>query len=107
MDVEEIRKRIEAEIKDTRELLEEYKEQSKPVAPDDSIGRLTRMEALGSKSVAENMLRRTQAKLDGLERALAQVGTPDFGTCTNCGDEIPLARILFQPESSVCVKCSR
>ena len=101
-----LRSLIKREIEDTMERLAEYKEQSKPVPPDDSIGRLTRMEALSSKSVAEEMLRRTEAKLAGLERALHQVGTPEFGTCSNCGGEIPLARILLQPESSRCVRCA-
>ena len=107
MEQEEIKRRILAEIEDTRQSLEEYQEMSKPVAPDNAIGRLTRMEALGSKSVAENMLKRTQAKLEGLERALAQIGTPEFGKCTNCGNEIQLARILLQPESSLCVNCAK
>ena len=103
---DKLRSLIQREIDDTMERLAEYKEQSKPVPPDDSIGRLTRMEALGSKSIAEEMLRRTEAKLAGLERALRQVGTAEFGRCSNCGGEIPLARILLQPESSRCVNCA-
>ncbi len=103
----ELRNRFEAEISDAREQLEEYKEQALPVAPDSSIGRLTRMEAIASKSVAESMVRRTQQKIDGLERALSLVGTPDFGKCTNCGNVIQPMRILMQPESTLCVKCAK
>ena len=107
MSDDELRKRIEEEIEDAKEQLGEFKEQAKPVPPDSSIGRLTRMEAIASKSVAESMVRRTQQKIDGLERVLARVGTPEFGVCSNCGASIQPMRILMQPESELCVKCAR
>ena len=103
----ELRMRLEREISEAKMQLEEYKVQALPVAPDSSIGRLTRMEAIASKSVAEAMVRRTQQKIDGLERALSLVGTPAFGKCSNCGNKIQSARLRMQPESTLCVNCAR
>ncbi len=42
MKKEELKNNILAEIKNTKKLIIEYKEMTKPVAPDDAIGRISR-----------------------------------------------------------------
>ncbi|PIQ98711.1 MAG: hypothetical protein COV66_15670 [Nitrospinae bacterium CG11_big_fil_rev_8_21_14_0_20_45_15] len=103
---EEFRKQIEAEIQAQKHLIEGLKETSKPVAPDNAIGRLTRMEAINSKSVSEASLHSASLRLTKLERALTKVESPDFGICMRCDEPIPRARILLLPESVVCVACA-
>ena len=107
MNLEEIKIKILEEISRTEGLIDEYRELSKPVAPDDAIGRITRMDAINNKSVTEASLRQSELKLNNLQRVLSLVGTRDFGICIKCGKPIPEARILYRPESLSCVNCAR
>ena len=83
-----------------------YKERTQPVAPDDAIGRLTRMDAIGNKSINEAALREAQNTLAKLERALKMIDRPGFGLCRECEEPIPLARLMIMPESDMCVECA-
>ena len=103
---EEIKQKILDEITKTKALIAEYKEMTKPVAPDDAIGRISRMDAINNKSVTEASLRQAEEKLRNLERVLSRVGTREFGICIKCGKPIPAGRILYRPESLRCVNCS-
>ena len=107
MKKEEIKQNIQNEISKTEKLIAEYKELTKPVAPDDAIGRISRMDAINNKSVTEASLRQAEAKLKNLGRVLSRVGTSDFGICIKCGKAIPEERLLYRPESLTCVNCAR
>lgn len=107
IDNAEIRRKIESEIEKTRDLIVEYKELTKPVAPDVAIGRISRMDAINNKTINEAALRQAEERLQKLEKVHAKVGKPEFGLCAKCGKPIPLARILYRPESSRCVNCAR
>ena len=99
---DQIRKKIETVKKD----IVTYAELTKPVAPDDAIGRLTRMDAIGNKSIKEAALREAQNTLAKLERALKMIDRPGFGLCRECDEPIPLARLMIMPESDMCVECA-
>ncbi len=106
MKTEEFEQNIQEEIAKTKGLISEYKEMAGPVAPDDAIGRITRMDAINNKSVTEASLRQAEEKLRNLQRVLSRLGTSDFGKCIKCGKAIPEARILYRPESLSCVNCA-
>jgi RNA polymerase-binding transcription factor len=106
MKKEEIKQNILNEISKTKKLIVEYKELTKPVAPDDAIGRISRMDAINNKSVTEASLRQAEEKLKNLKRVLSRVGTSDFGICIKCGKPIPEGRIIYRPESLNCVDCA-
>jgi len=107
MKEKEIKQIILEEIAKTEKLIVEYKELTKPVAPDDAIGRISRMDAINNKSVTEASLRQAEVKLHNLERVLSRVGTSDFGICIKCGKAIPEGRLIYRPESLTCVDCAR
>ncbi len=107
MEKHEIKRKISEEIFKTEKLIEEYKELTKPVAPDVAIGRVSRMDAINNKSVNEASLRQAEQKLQNLNRVLSMYGTDDFGRCLKCKAEIPPGRILIRPESLYCVKCAK
>jgi DnaK suppressor protein len=107
MEKDEIKLKILAEIKKTEQLIDEYKELTKPVAPDVAIGRISRMDAINNKSVNEASLRQYEQKLQNLNRVLSMYGTTDFGRCLNCRAVIPFGRILIRPESLYCVNCAK
>lgn len=107
MENTEIKQKIIAEIAKTEKLIKEYKELTKPIAPDCAIGRVSRMDAIINKSVTEATLRKTEEKLRNLKRVYSQFGSENFGLCLKCRNPIPLGRILIRPESLYCVNCAK
>jgi DnaK suppressor protein len=87
-------------------LVEEYRELTKPIAPDDAIGRISRMDAINNKSVTEATLRQAEEKLNKLQYVLTRIGKEGFGFCLKCKKQIPIGRILIRPESQHCVQCA-
>ena len=57
----ELKQKIIEEIRTQKHLIESFTETSKPVAPDNAIGRLTRMEAISSKGITEASLNSSKA----------------------------------------------
>ncbi len=106
LDKVEIRAIIESEIDKTEKQIIEYKELTKPIAPENSIGRISRMDAINNKSVTEAALRKAKEKFEKLKFALTKVDNDDFGLCFKCRQPIPVGRILIVPQSRTCVKCS-
>lgn len=107
IDKNEIKGKIEAEIRRTKNLVSEYTELTQPVEPENAIGRISRMDAINNKSVVEAALRQAKNKLSKLEIALTKLDDTDFGFCIKCHNPIPLNRILIMPQSRTCVRCSR
>ena len=98
--------KIEVEIRKTEKKVAEYAELSKPVEPENAIGRISRMDAINNKSVTEAALRKARQKLENLYVALKRIDTEDFGICVVCKKNIPPERILVMPHARVCVNCS-
>jgi len=107
MQKEDFKQKIKDEIDKTEQLIVEYKEMTKPVAPDVAIGRISRMDAINNQSVTESALRQAESKLRDLHYALTRVDSPGFGICAKCRNPIPLGRILIKPESRHCVNCAQ
>jgi DnaK suppressor protein len=79
---------------------------SQPVAPDNAIGRLTRMEAINSQSINEAALNKARQTLARIEHAVAMIDGPDFGYCRECEEPIPFKRLMAVPETDLCVGCA-
>ncbi|MFC1844923.1 TraR/DksA family transcriptional regulator [Thermodesulfobacteriota bacterium] len=103
---EKLARQIREKIEMVRQDIVSYTERTQPVAPDDAIGRLTRMDAIGNKSINEAALREARNTLAKLERALKMIDRPGFGLCRECEEKIPLARLMIMPESDMCVTCT-
>lgn len=101
-----LKRAIIKEIAAEKHLIEGLADSVKPVAPDNAIGRLTRMEAIGSRAVSEASMNSAKAKLAKLETALEKVDQPDFGICIRCEKPIPQGRIMVMPENVLCVHCA-
>jgi len=98
--------KIEEQIAETLIKIKEIEELCQPIATDVSLGRITRMDAINNKSVAEASLRATKRKLGKLQHALSKIEHPDFGICGVCKRPIQPKRIMLMPESSRCVRCA-
>ncbi len=101
-----LKENIIEKIKAIKENITSYKLLTKPISPDNAIGRLTRMEAINSKSINEAALGKAKDTLSKLERALAKTDNLDFGLCRACEEPIPYARLMILPETNLCVQCA-
>lgn len=104
---QDIKNRILEELKKTEEAILDYKESTKPISPENSIGRVSRMDAINNKSVVEAALRKAEEKLNKLKLVLNKVDDADFGICIRCGEPIPIGRVLLMPQSRNCVRCAQ
>lgn len=104
--VKQIREEIQVRISQLQEQMVCLKEQSKPVEPDKSLGRITRMDAIQQKSMAEANLRTSEQTLVKLKTVLTNLDKPSFGICGACGKAIPIERVLYMPEARTCVACA-
>ncbi len=82
------------------------KEKVKPIAPDCSLGRLTRLEAMGEQDVNNKILDESNVRLTRLKNALLRIEKPMFGICIECEEEIGMGRMSVRPESVRCVGCA-
>lgn len=101
-----IQTRLEEEIEATQGLVAKYTELTQPIAPENAIGRVSRMDAINNKSVNEAALQKAKVKLNNLKIALSKIDEPDFGICIRCQQPIPEGRILLMPQAITCVRCA-
>ena len=106
-DLKHIEQSIIEEIAKTETSIEKYLELTKPIAPENAIGRISRMDAINNKTVNEAALKKAEQKLKNLNIALANINDADFGLCFKCHNQIPLGRILLMPHTRYCVNCAR
>lgn len=102
----EIRLKIEKLIEDSLADIEVLEQATAPISPENSIGRVSRMDAINNKSVAEAALRNKRQKLGKLKMALSNIDKPNFGMCDMCKRSINPARLIFMPESTRCMRCA-
>ena len=99
--------KINIEIKSLKEKIIELKEVTKPIPPENAIGRISRMDAINNKSVNEAALRTAENKFKKLHFALNKVDDENFGICDRCHNEIPEGRLMIMPESNLCMNCAQ
>jgi len=97
---------IETNIQTLKEQIAILEEKVKPIAPDCSLGRLTRLEAMGEQHVNNKILDESKLRLSRLTNALLRVDKPMFGICIECEEPIGIERMSIRPESVRCVECA-
>ena len=107
MDPSIYRSRIEAEVSELRDLSTVSKEGRAPVELDQqSVGRLSRMDAMRQQSMDIAREDRRQARLQVLVAALGRLDENEYGYCLRCGEDIPAARLDVDPAVTLCVGCA-
>ncbi|MEZ5871818.1 MAG: TraR/DksA C4-type zinc finger protein [Nitratireductor sp.] len=71
-----------------------------------SIGRLSRMDAMQMQAMAQAQMRKRQANLVRIEMALRRLDAGDYGYCTECGEEIAERRLAIDPMAERCISCA-
>jgi len=55
-----------------------------------------------------SLIERKARELKNIERLIRKVNKDDnFGLCEECGEQIPMERLLIVPETALCVGCQR
>lgn len=101
-----LREKIHQQLARFEEEILQLEEMTKPISPENSLGRVSRMDAIQNKSVAEASLRSARKRVTSLKMALLKLEEDGFGKCSRCGQPIQPARLMFMPESSRCVRCA-
>lgn len=104
-DRELIKTIIDQQIQDIKKKLPGLKDQTKPISPDNAIGRLSRMEAISERSVNEATYRKAQIRLERLQATQKKVDEENYGECLECGEDIGIKRLKTLPESTLCMSC--
>jgi len=97
---------IQADMATLQKQILTLEEKTKPIAPDCSLGRLTRLEAMGEQEVANKVLDEARLRLTRLNNALQHIDKPMFGICIECEEDIGFGRMSIRPESVRCVDCA-
>ena len=85
--------------------LTELKKSAVPIAPENLIERIGRMDAIHTKGMLGASIQNQNKKLSKLLLALSKVNKPGFGQCINCKNQINPKRLMLLPESGGCIKC--
>ena len=100
------RSKLEAEINELRVLSDNSKQSRAPVTLDQqSVGRLSRMDAMQQQSMDLAKEERRAQRLAILTAALKRMDDGEFGYCLKCGEDIPSSRLDVDPAVTLCVDC--
>lgn len=100
------RGRIMQEIDELRALSDGSKDGRAPVELDQqSVGRLSRMDAMQQQSMDLAREERRKTRLAILAAALRRLDEDEFGYCLSCEEDIPEDRLTFDPAVTLCFDC--
>jgi len=72
----------------------------------DSVGRLSRMDAIQQQAMAQAQERRRAQERVRISSALNRLDEGEWGYCVRCGEEIASARLKHDPSVATCVGCA-
>ena len=72
----------------------------------DSVGRLSRMDAMQQQAMAQATERRRQAERSRIKSALERIEDGEWGYCATCGEDIAPKRLEQDPSVATFVKCA-
>lgn len=75
------------------------------VLDQNSIGRLSRMDAMQQQNMAMANQRSLSARLAKTQKAITAFASGDYGYCEDCGETIAEGRLQLYPESDTCLSC--
>lgn len=79
-----------------------------PVTLDqDSVGRLSRIDAMQVQAMALAQARRRQTERSAIDAALRRLDEGEFGYCLKCGEDIAPARLEHNPAVTICIECAK
>ena len=73
----------------------------------DSVGRLSRMDAMQQQAMAQAQERRRKAEAARIAAAMVRLDEGEWGYCVHCGEEIAEKRLRYDPSVPRCVNCAQ
>ena len=70
-----------------------------------SVGRLSRMDAMAGQNMAAAAERARQAMMVKIDSALRRLDDGDYGFCRECDEPIAPNRLEADPTASLCIAC--
>ena len=108
MDAAYFRARIEGEQQELQMLSDAGRKARAPVELDQqSVGRLSRMDAIQQQSMDLAREERRKARLATLAVAVHRLDKDEFGYCLACGEDISRQQLEIDPAVTLCVDCQR
>ena len=104
---ENLRQALEDLAEALRRQIERGAEGARPVALDQPIGRLSRMEAIAQQKMTEATRRASAQRLNRVEAARQRLREDIYGTCASCEEPIGWARLEARPEAPLCLGCQK
>ncbi|PTB91138.1 molecular chaperone DnaK [Marinobacter sp. B9-2] len=71
-----------------------------------SVGRLSRMDALQGQALAKAGKERAERQLKMIEAALMRIDNDEYGECMECGEPINPKRLEIDPTTLYCIECA-
>ncbi len=72
-----------------------------------SVGRLSRMDAMQQQEMAQAEARRRTSDLARIDIALNRMVEGEYGWCAECGESIAFRRLEIDPAAVLCIGCAR
>ena len=71
-----------------------------------SVGRLSRMDALQGQAMAKATSARRAARRQRIAATFQRMDDGEFGYCADCGEEIAPGRLALDPTAATCIGCA-
>lgn len=78
---------------------------TKPIAPDVSVGRLSRLDSMQMQQMALAGKRRLEEQRARLHEAVRRIDAGTYGRCARCDEDIAIERLQHQPDAVMCMPC--
>lgn len=107
VDLDAMRRALTAELAELEDLRGASAESRRTVTLDQqSVGRLSRMDAIQGQEMAQAAERRRTARANQIKTALLRIEEGEFGVCVECGEYIAEGRLRVDPTVATCVDCA-
>jgi DnaK suppressor protein len=99
------RSRIDARVAEIVAELDAASDSTKPIAPDVSVGRLSRLDSMQMQQMALAGKRRLEEQRVRLHEACRRIEAGTYGRCLRCDHDIAIERLQHQPDAVMCMPC--
>lgn len=107
IDIDKAKERLKSKREELLEMSNISSEARNTVELDQqSVGRLSRMDAMQQQAMAEALERTRQRDLVRIDQAQLRLADGEYGYCVECGNEIPDGRLAIDPMAERCVNCA-
>ena len=108
LDLDSFRARLRAEESDLVNAGERSAGERAPVQLDQqSVGRLSRMDAMQVQAMAKAEQARRDRRLQQVRAALKRIDDDSYGDCLRCGEPVEDKRLAADPAATLCISCAQ